>query len=152
MAISFNSQQLSGQSSGKRILSALVVLVALVVGATGGYFGNAKVQAMRTAQLNETGRNYVANVLSGDLDKAYAMSSKSLQANQTEEDFKNTLKDLKSTDAKLSDEQLYTSGKIATYSVVAENLPKNPDGATSGVFYVSLVDESGWKVKSVDVQ
>ncbi len=151
-ALSFNSQKLNSSSFGKKLVSCLIVVVIFALGGTAGYLGNNKVQAMKTAQVNEAGRNYVSAILSGDLDNAYAMSSSELQKNQTKEDYIKTLKDLKTSDILLTDEQAAFSDQGVSYSVVANNLPPNPDGATDGLFTLILVNENGWKAKTVDVQ
>jgi hypothetical protein len=151
-ALSFNSANLKSSSPAKKFFTCVMILIIFGVGGTAGYFGNNKLQARRTEQINKAGKDYVTAIVAGDLDKAYAMSATSLHDNQTKEEFTNTLKDLKSDKAIYADEEVSLSNRNISYVVVVDNLPPNDEGRTDGIFVMNLVNENGWKVKNIDVQ
>jgi hypothetical protein len=135
-----------------RLGGALLAALLLVVAFFGGYYGHNEVQANHTMQANKSAKSYVESVLKGDLDKAYDTSARSLKKAQTKDEFTATLKDLKTSKPIFGDEETAITKNGITYAVVVEHLPPNINGATDGVFYLHLVNESGWKVMSIDVR
>jgi hypothetical protein len=148
----YKPQLLTKSSSSLRLRNALVALLVLVATFLGGYYGHIKMQDYRTDQAHKSAKSYVQTVLKGDLDKAYDMSASSLKKEQSKEDFVKTLKDLKTGKPTFSDEETSITKSGITYAVVVDNLPPNANGATDGVFYLNLVNELGWKVRSIDVR
>ena len=151
-ALSYNSQMLRKGSPVGTIVKFVAAFAILVVGFTGGYYSNAKLQAHNANQISKAGRNYVAAIVAGDLEGAYNSSAPSLRQAQTKDDFTNTLKDLKSNKPVFGDTETTFSSKGVTYAVLVKNLPPSATGSTDGVFTVNFANESGWKVKSVDVR
>jgi hypothetical protein len=150
--LSYNSQSASRNSPLRLLVKAIVLLVVLVLGAVGGFYGQTKVQARQSEQASKAARIYVTSILVGDLDETYSRSSKELQGKQTKEKFTEDLKGLKSPNPTLKAEETLFSSQGATYIVTAENVPADADGNTDAVFFVKLVKEGGdWKASAVSV-
>jgi len=131
------------------ILTLLVAVSFLLL----GYFGRMVYDSRQNDKAKDVAVQAINDIVAGDTAAAYQMTSGSLQANQSAEEFEAALVGLQSEDPRPLEAQLLKGrGKILVQQYI-ENLPATSTGKTSGDFYVTMVkDGSSWKIASISVQ
>jgi len=132
------------------ILAAIVIVVGAFFT---GFYLRPQYDKKQLSGSTSTAQSFVTEITKGNNDAAYALTAKTLQEQQNQEEFNTAIGDLKSDNADPQKSQAIKRGDTILYYQQVLNLPKTEKGSTTGLFYVTLVKEDGkWKVSSLSVQ
>lgn len=137
----------------KKILTIAGIVLAGAVLFLAGFYLRPQYDKKQFSGTTSTAKKFVTNVTSGDTDAAYVLTSKSLQAQQSKEEFTDLLSGLKADKPEFSPGQAIKNGEGILYYQRVLNMPEAPSGSTNANFYITLEKEGDtWKVATVSVQ
>jgi hypothetical protein len=126
-----------------------VVLVAFIA----GFAARPLYVSYHDNQVTDPAKTFVAALTSGDAAKAYTLASDNVHKGQTQDQFVQSVGDLKSSDPQYSNETLSVDKNKATYVVLAHNVPADGLGSTTAQIQLGLTKQAGnWVVDSVGIQ
>lgn len=133
----------------KKLLAILGVVVMSVGLVALGWFGHTYYVKNELKTASKQAEAFVQDVVTGDAAKAYTLTSDSMKDIQTEKQFIDAMKNLK-TDKPDYGKATIVKAQDGTmvYVQTVAGLPKAANGSTSGQFTVMLVNKGGWKVNS----
>ena len=136
-----------------KVPQIVVVSAAVVVAFVAGFLVYPQYQNYRQRQVTDVAKKFVGDLVAGDSTAAYTLASTSFRNNQTTDQFKTSMGDLKSSNPVYDGEEVALGKTNATYRVTVNNLPPDGIGSTDGIFQLSLAKQAGkWVVDSVNVQ
>lgn len=135
----------------KNIILGIIIIVIIALPVIGWYANNYQ-QSRSYEKAASAANEYITQVLSGDVEAAYSSASDSFKENQTQEEFSESFKTLKTEDPLHGEASVLKSkeGNIV-YVQMIDGMPETPEGRTSAQFTLTLSGKGGWKVESVSV-
>ena len=131
------------------ILTVVVALVLLMI----GYGMRMFYDNRQDDKAAKAGSEIVNNLVTGNLEQAYALTAPGLQENQSQEEFVQAMTGLATEDPIVVEGQILKGDGKILYQQYVENLPETSTGKTSGDFYITLVkDGNSWKAANISVQ
>lgn len=133
----------------KYVIFTVIVLIAI----TFGWFANSSYTNMQKKNVTNAAKSFASAVFKGDDQTAYNLTSKEYRNKVSLQDFKKSFEGSRTDNPIFDKEALIDNGKKKTVSYLVNNLEKNDEGSTTGLFTIAMIKESGkWKVNSAILQ
>jgi hypothetical protein len=137
----------------KKLIPIVGIIMAVIAVFLGGLFSHSYYSTQQANSAKTTASTFVQDLVTGKVETAYGLTSKSLQSKQNKDSFVKAIGDLKADKPYYEAAQYTTRDGNFYYSQRVLNLPKTSTGSTSGDFYLMLTkDGLSWKVATVKVQ